>query len=247
MTSIECPIYKQGRTVCIVETFFICTLSKLWIMNHFFHTSYFLNFDDVTHMHVIYKVEWGKWIIIHDFHIAFLKHWILKVISFLLLWGFLHQNPKLDFRPADLWYNEVPSLWSWYYPNHCQPVNPHWILVVVSSWDWGGNQVRPRYASYLAGCIRKEIGVFSNWECLLREQFLSSRNFNEFTNTTQLGLGAVILQELLSWQEGGGGVDGGCGGGPGTTFNCLTGHYWAVDNKSACNAPSPQWEIYILH
>ena len=35
----------------------------------------------------------------------------------------------------------------------------------------------------------------------MREQFLSSRNFNEFTNTTQLGPEAVILQELLSSQE----------------------------------------------
>ena len=39
-------------------------------------------------------------------------------------------------------------------------------------------------------------------ENVYREQFLWSRNFNEFTNTTQLGLEAVILQELLSWQEG---------------------------------------------
>ena len=49
----------------------------------------------------------------------------------------------------------------------------------------------------------------------MREQFLSSRNFNEFTNTTQLGPEAVILQELLSSQEEGAGGGGGGGGGEG--------------------------------
>ena len=68
-----------------------------------------------------------------------------------------------------------------------------WILSSLATYDLHYDTEVCQLTGYRPDLVSFQI------ENVYREQFLWSRNFNEFTNTTQLGLEAVIVQELLSW------------------------------------------------